>query len=112
MSEDIPKYIKDKATSLQIETKKEWDMKKLLQSILTHFEERYMTYIENGFPNVKDKWESYGYKIGKPIWIKTLNERWQAIFLGIAEDGGLLTQTNEGEVKKIYSAEIDWFEEE
>lgn len=109
---DLPKSIEHKATSLQIETNKEWDMKKLLQNILVHFEERYMTYIDNGFPNVKNKWESYGYKIGKPIWIKTLNKRWQAIFLGIAEDGALLTQTNEGEIKKIYSAEIDWFEEE
>lgn len=109
---DLSDEIKSSATSLQIETNKQWNMIEIVQEVLTTFEKTYMTYIDNGFPNVKNKWESYGYKIGESIWIKTAKDRWEALFLGIAEDGALLTKNNDGEIEKIYSAEIEWFEEE
>ena len=107
---DLPRNIANKATSLQIETSMEWDIKKIIQEILLTFEDRYTSYIENGFSNIKKEWESYGYKIGKEIWIKTLQNQWQATFLGLAEDGALLIKSNEGVISKLYSAEIDWFE--
>lgn len=110
--DDLHKNIQQTATSLYCETDKEWDIKQLIHEMLLTFEKSYATYIEHGFPNVKNKWESYGFKIGEEINIKTLKGKWQATFLGIAEDGALLTKMPSGETKKIYSAEIDWFQEE
>lgn len=107
---DLPDNIGYSATSLQIETDKQWDLNEIIQNILLTFEKRYTSYIDNGFGKIKSKWESYGYKIGEVIWMKTLSEKQQVIFLGIAEDGALLIKDHSGEVKKIYSAEIDWFE--
>src|SRR5690625_682878 len=111
-ADDLPDNIGYKATSLQIETVQEWDLKEIIQSILLTFEKHYTSYIDNGFGKIKSKWESYGYKIGKPIWIKTSQEKKQVIFLGIAEDGALLIKNHQDEVESIYSAEIDWFEGE
>lgn len=110
-NDDYPKDLQGIATSLQIETNKTWDVVALIQEILTTFETTYDAYIQEGFPHVKNKWENYGFKIGEQIWIKTLQDEWQAIFSGIAEDGALLSKTADGETKKIYSAEIDWFNE-
>lgn len=110
--EDFPLDINTKATSIQIETEKEWLIKSIVQDLLVTFEERFTHYLDTGFPDVKNKWEGYGYKIGEPIWIITTKGRWQALFMGIAEDGALLVKKNQEEIQKIYSAEIEWFEDE
>ncbi|WP_029267905.1 biotin--[acetyl-CoA-carboxylase] ligase [Virgibacillus alimentarius] len=109
---DFPDIIQKKATSLKIETNQTWDIVKLIQEILVTFEQSYDTYIKNGFPHIKNKWESYGFKIGKTIWVKTLQEEFKAIFSGIAEDGALLIKTIQGETKQLYSGEINWFQKE
>lgn len=103
------KDLKEKATSLKVETGKTWSIRQLIQKILKKFEFVYNDYIENGFAKIKTKWEGYGFKIGKPIHIKTAGDEWKSEFLGIGEDGALLTKSFEGEPTKIYSAEIDWF---
>lgn len=108
-NEDLPEDIKDRATSLSIESGKTWNLKNLIQQILLDGELAYDAYIKNGFPHVKKKWESYGYRIGEQIMIKTLRKEWQATLVGIDDDGALLTQMNDGETKKVYSGEIDWF---
>ncbi|WP_343272875.1 biotin--[acetyl-CoA-carboxylase] ligase [Lentibacillus songyuanensis] len=110
--DDLPADIQDKATSLFLETKQRWNTRKLIQNLLRTFEAAYDDYILNGFPDVKRKWESYGFKIGQPIRLKTMKTTYDAIFMGIAEDGALLINTGDGEVKKLYSAEIDWFSEQ
>lgn len=109
VTEDFDKDIQDKATSLQIQTGHKWNIKDFIQHVLQSFEESYDAFMQNGFPEVKQKWESYGYRIGEQIKIKTLHKEWKAKFLGIAEDGALLTKTDNDDIKKIYSGEIEWF---
>lgn len=109
LEQDLPNTIGYKATSLQIETSKQWNLRKIIQNFLTTFEKHYTSYIAEGFGKIKSKWENYGYKIGEPIWIITPQGSNQVIFLGIAEDGALLIKDKQDEVKSIYSAEIDWF---
>ena len=109
-SEDgLYKNLQEKATSLKIETGRTWSIRQLIQDILKKFENVYNYYIENGFAEIKKKWENYGFKIGEPIHIKMVKNEWEATFLGIGEDGALLTTSAEGMPTKVYSAEIDWF---
>jgi len=107
--DQLPDDIKKRATSLHIETGETWSVRKLIQHILVKFEQVYDDYMENGFAEVKEKWESYGFKLGEKIQIKTFKEEWESEFLGVADDGALLTRTSKGETTKIYSAEIGWF---
>ncbi|PAV29476.1 biotin--[acetyl-CoA-carboxylase] ligase [Virgibacillus profundi] len=109
--DELPEDLKRKATSLKIETKNNWPIKELIQEILQTFENTYDDYIAHGFPEIKSKWESYGFKTGKNITIKTLREQYEASFSGIADDGALLVKTKDNTVKKLYSGEIDWFQE-
>lgn len=108
--QDIPQDIENKATSLQIETGEEWSTQRFIQYFLEEFEIAYDRYLENGFSEVKTKWESYGFKIGEKIKITSLKEEREAIFNGIAEDGALLIKSKTGEVSKLYSGEIQWFD--
>lgn len=107
--EDLNEDIQSKATSLRIESDMEWSIKDLIQKLLIAFETAYDIYMEHGFAPIKEKWESYGFKIGENISIKTFNDKWKGKFLGISEEGALLTESKDGKPVKLYSAEIDWF---
>src|SRR5699024_10767452 len=108
---DLPEQLQHKATSLRIETGQKWDLTPFTQRLLMEFEKTYTSYMKNGFSEVRNKWESYGLKIGQPISIQTMNDQWKAIFSGIADDGALLIKNLDGSMEKFYSAEIDWFDE-
>ncbi|HLR70581.1 MAG TPA: biotin--[acetyl-CoA-carboxylase] ligase [Pseudogracilibacillus sp.] len=105
----LPQDIQSKATSLKIETDKNWDMLPLIQQIIETFEQKYTHYMDYGFDTVKRNWENYGFMLNKRLNIKTANEEWKGIFLGIAEDGALLAKKENGDIEKVYSAEINWF---
>ncbi|MBP1969588.1 BirA family biotin operon repressor/biotin-[acetyl-CoA-carboxylase] ligase [Virgibacillus natechei] len=107
---ELPQDVNLNATSLQIETNKDWSIKNIIQDLLVTFEKSYETYMKNGFSEVKQKWENSGFKIGENILIKTSRDQWEAAFLGIAEDGALIYKGIDKEEKRLYSGEIEWFQ--
>lgn len=106
---DFHPNIQKKATSIHLHTNQTIDKHQLVQTILQTFEKQYESFVESGFPEVKEKWEKYGFKIGEMISIKTMKKSWNALFLGISEDGALITQVPGEQPERIYSAEIEWF---
>lgn len=106
---ELPNTIINRATSLKIETGQAWEIIELIQRILATFEEKYEEYMSKGFPIVKQSWEQNGYRIGEKTKVKSFQSVDEAVIMGIADDGALLAKYQDGEVKKIYSAEIDWF---
>lgn len=111
-ADDFPDHLIHRATSLKRETNQTWSIIKIAQEILQCFEKQYDQYLKNGFADIKNKWESYSYRMGEKINIRSADKEWQATFIGVAEDGALLTERQNGEVEKVYSAEIDWFKGE
>ncbi|MBU5466610.1 biotin--[acetyl-CoA-carboxylase] ligase [Virgibacillus sp. MSJ-26] len=108
---DLPKDLQHKMSSIKLTTKTDIDITKFIQEILSTFESTYSLYLNDGFSEIKLKWESYGFRIGEPVFIKTLKREWRAVFHGIAADGALLVKNSDGMTEKLYSAEIDWFDE-
>ena len=108
--DDLPETVSYPATSLYLETGELWSIQDIIQYFLHRFEKAYDEFLLHGFSTVKEKWESYGFKIGKQIKIKTMNDEKDAIFQGIADDGALLIRDETGGTKKMYSGEIQWFE--
>lgn len=108
-TEDLPEALREKATSLRIETGEEMDLIPLIQEMLQTFEAKYGTYMKEGFQPVKSTWENYGFRLHEKLQIKTGTKEWVGVIHGIAEDGALLAETPEGEIEKLYSAEISWF---
>lgn len=109
--DDLHQDIQSKATSLRIETGNELSIKNIIQELLIAFEASFDNYIAQGFLPIKKKWESYGFKMGEDIIIKTFKDRWRAPFLGISDDGALCTESMEGKPISLYSAEIEWFDD-
>ncbi|SFE46435.1 BirA family transcriptional regulator, biotin operon repressor / biotin-[acetyl-CoA-carboxylase] ligase [Lentibacillus persicus] len=104
---EIPETLQHKATSIKRETETEYPIVPFIQCILQHFEQTYDRYMTEGFSPIRTKWESYGYKIGEKIKIRTNYKVSEAIFRGIAEDGALIAETEEG-IQTIYSGEVEW----
>ncbi|MFS0672652.1 biotin--[acetyl-CoA-carboxylase] ligase [Ornithinibacillus sp. 179-J 7C1 HS] len=107
--QDLLANIQSKATSLKLVSGKSIDITELIQKILEYFEAAYEEFMNNGFSNIKEKWESYGYRLGESISITTYHDVQKAVLVGIDEDGALLAKFKDDEIKKIYSGEIDWF---
>lgn len=105
---ELPSELKQKAASLLMETNQHYNIKSLIQQVLLAFEKSYDAFINQGFTMIKDKWEQYGHRMRQKIRVNTANQCYDAIFSGIDSDGALLVERN-GEIEKLYSAEIDWF---
>lgn len=105
--EDFPSELQTIATSLKIEADKLIDRTKLLQCFCYRFEKLLNTYIDNGFLPIKQLWEGYSCSIGREITARTLNGNYHGLALGINEDGVLLLKQQSGEIREIYSADIE-----
>ena len=64
-------------------------------------------YVENGFEPIKLLWESYSGTIGKRIKATMLTETLEGVAVSITNDGVLQLKLDNGEIKGIYSADID-----
>lgn len=107
---EIPEDIRYKASSLKVESKKDWNIQQTVQHILRLFEETYERFESEGFASIKKEWEHFGYKIGEEVTISTMKKTWQATLVGIEPDGALRARRKDGEEEKLYSAEIHWGE--
>jgi BirA family transcriptional regulator, biotin operon repressor / biotin---[acetyl-CoA-carboxylase] ligase len=106
--DDIPDDLKGIATSLKIETNKNWQREKLIWNLLDEFEKKYELYIQKGFPPIKQQWESYAYMKEQIVSIKAGNQVFDGKIIGIHDDGALLVEDQEQNIRQLYSAEIDW----
>jgi BirA family transcriptional regulator, biotin operon repressor / biotin---[acetyl-CoA-carboxylase] ligase len=105
---DIPNELKEIATSLKIETNRSWKREDLIQGLLKEMEIAYNQFIDEGFQSIKKQWEQAAYKLGEPIHVKAQRKEWDAVLIGIHDDGALIVEDENGETHRLYSAEIDW----
>lgn len=104
--EDFPSEL-TMATSLKIEHGQEINRSALLAAILNELENLYEEYMTNGFRMIKLLWESYAISLGRKIKARTLNGVIDGIAKGITDEGVLLLEDKDGQVHKIYSADIE-----
>ncbi|MFY4776006.1 biotin--[acetyl-CoA-carboxylase] ligase [Metabacillus sp. RGM 3146] len=104
---DFPEELHSIATSLFLESGKEFDRAKLIQAILLKMENLYGQYINHGFKPIKLLWESYAISLNKDITARTLQGSLKGKAIGIDDEGVLLLQTEQGKIEKIYSADIE-----
>lgn len=105
--EDFPEEIEQIATSLSMEEKKKLDRAQLVAETLNYFEKYTDLYLKEGFSPIKALWEEASNTIGKNIKAVTLTETIEGKAIGITEEGVLEVQLKNGDIKKIYSADIE-----
>lgn len=104
--EDFPQELQQIATSLAVEEGKQLDRAQLVGQTLNYFEQYADLYLSEGFSPIKALWEEASNTIGKKVKAVTLNDTIEGKAIGITDDGVLEIKLDNGEIKKIYSADI------
>lgn len=99
--EDIPEYLRDKATSLKAELGKEVSRKELVAAIFKNIEKEYYGFVQNDFRAVIDDCRKYSVLLGKEITITQMDKTYKGRAIDIREDGVLLIRTPEGMIEAI-----------
>jgi BirA family biotin operon repressor/biotin-[acetyl-CoA-carboxylase] ligase len=98
--------IKNKATSLKIHTGKRVSRVRLLESILSKFEQIYSKLIQGKSNEIINIWSKYSVTIGKEVRIIFKGNEYVGLAQAITSDGKLIVKCNDGEVREISSGEI------
>ena len=105
--EDFPESLHSIATSLSIEENSVLNRAELVGTILNYLENYSDLYVAEGFGPIKKLWEEASGTIGKQIKATTLTEVIQGKAIGITEAGVLEIELDNGEIRSIYSADIE-----
>jgi BirA family biotin operon repressor/biotin-[acetyl-CoA-carboxylase] ligase len=105
--DQFPEELQAIATSIAAETGEQADRAQIIQAIMMNFEKLYTSYLVHGFKPVKLLWESYAISLNKNLIARTLQGTIRGRAIGIDDEGVLLLETNEGNIEKIYSADIE-----
>ncbi|RHW39297.1 biotin--[acetyl-CoA-carboxylase] ligase [Lysinibacillus yapensis] len=104
---DFPEELHSIATSLSIEEEGQLNRAELVAEILNNLEHYCDQYVSEGFSPIKKLWEEASGTIGKSIKATTLTEVIEGKAIGITEGGVLEIQLGNGDIKQIYSADIE-----
>lgn len=105
--DDFPDELQPIATSIAIEEGKTVDRAQLASKILTFLELFTDEYVQNGFASIKQLWEEHSGTIGKRIKASTIREVIEGKAVGITDEGVLEILLDDGQIKKVYSADIE-----
>lgn len=104
--EDFPEELRETATSIKIETNKEFKRNILVAEVLNNFEKLYIALKNNNFSKSLDICRKNSYVIGKEINLIKNQEVKEATALNINDEGELVVMYKDGEVDNIISGEI------
>lgn len=98
--------IKNRATSLKIHTGKHVSRVRVLESILTRFEDIYRIVLQGNAKEIIDKWSRYSVTLGKEVKIRFKNIEYNGLAQSVASDGKLIVKCNDGVIREISAGEI------
>ena len=106
-SQGVNEELKEKATSLMIETGAPVKRSALIAAVMKHFEKNYALFMENG--DLSGLQESYNEMLvnrGKEVRILEPGNEYNAHAYGINKTGELIVRTQKGEEKHIFAGEV------
>ncbi|AEA34013.1 biotin--[acetyl-CoA-carboxylase] ligase [Hippea maritima] len=102
--EHMPDELKDKATSIKIETGIHVDRATLLSNILFYFENLIKMLDRDGKKAIFDLWRKYNNTLGRKVEVLSDKENFSGFAKDIDENGFLLVDIG-GNIKKVITAE-------
>jgi BirA family biotin operon repressor/biotin-[acetyl-CoA-carboxylase] ligase len=104
---EIDEEIKDKATSLLVQTKKAFERSMVCGILLTNLERYYNIFREKGSEEISLIWENRAKIKGKYLEITQMGESFKGISQGIDRDGAMLLDVD-GKTKKIIAGDVSF----
>jgi len=106
-NDDFPDELKDSATSILIEKGIAISRKNLLLILLENLEVVYDEYLKNNsLSPFLAFYKSHSISIGKNVTVIERNSTFEGYAQNIDEDGALLVKTADGNIRKIFSADV------
>ena len=99
--EDFPPEIRDKATSVLLETGSVCDRTNLVTAFLRVFHLSYREYLENGPASFADRWNTLSATNGKRVRIRHAGTHNEGIFMGIDDNGAVLIRGDDGLIRRL-----------
>lgn len=95
----------ENATSLKLELKENISVKLFLKSFLEHYDSIYQEYLNGNIDQIIKRWRNNSDTLGKKVKIIGINETYEGLAKDIDENGALILQTKEKEIK-VYSGDV------
>jgi len=104
--ENFPPDLRDKATSILMETGKTFPRVTLLRAYLEEHEKYYELFTLNGFGPVLNRWKQLADIIGRRITVDLMEHRYTGEVLDIDREGFLILRDHEGRMQRIISGDV------
>jgi len=95
----------ENGTSLKMEMKEEVSIKLFLKSFLEHYDSIYQEYMNGKIDEIIERWKNNSDTLGKKVKIIGINESFEGLAKDIDENGALILQTDNKEIK-VYSGDV------
>lgn len=102
----LPKQVRENATSLKHELKREIDRERLLCAVLENMEHYYVRLISGRFKSILKEWKALCSSLGSYVEITNFEEKIEGQAIDVDEDGGLLVRLQDGTLRKVLSGDI------
>ena len=104
---EFPQEMADKATSLCLESGREFDRNQIIGYVMKFFEENYERFIQScDFTWLKEDYERLLANLGQPVRVLGTNAFYEGTALGINEKGELLVKKADGTVCEVCAGEV------
>ena len=106
-NESFPEEIQHKASSLYLLSGKKFKRSSIAKAVLNRFDKIYNIFEKEGFKPFKEEYETNCINIGKRVRvIKHGDESYEALAVGINDDGELTVKKDNGEITDVFSGEV------
>lgn len=103
----FPSELEDKATSLLLESGKQFERETIVQKVVGHFENAYQQFVkEQDLSFLQKVYNTMLVNAGKEVRVLEPGNEYMAYAQGINSRGELLVRTSEGEEKAVYAGEV------
>ncbi len=105
--DDIPDELKDKATSLKIETGSFICRVAMVKALLRELENIYLNYIDTGdSKGIIDYIVDHSATIGNRVKVIGVNTHLEGMAIGLSDNGALLVMLDDGRIEKVMSGDV------
>ncbi len=101
----FPEEIKDRATSIFLETKKRFDKMSIYRTLCLELDQHYTMLNEKRTSEILQKWRNYSIIFGRNVIVQLPDRKIIGRAIDIANDGALILMLAEGKVEKILAGE-------
>ena len=105
---EIDELIKDKATSLHIETNKIYERASVCGILLSNLDKYYSIFLKKGEQEICSIWEKTAQIKGKYLEINQMGEVYRGISEGIDASNGAMLINMDGKVKRIIAGDVSF----